>query len=73
MIDYSQGRYTVKDSNGVVVGRIDGGEYVRSGVALRFRVDADEFYTLNGVLIGFIRDGVVTTPKGERRYVIVPE
>lgn len=73
MIDYSKGRYTVKDTKGAVIGRIDEDEYVRNGVSLRFRVDGDEFYTLDGVLIGFIRSGIVTTPKGERRYVITPE
>lgn len=73
MIDYSKGRYTVKDTKGAVIGRIHEDEYVRNGVSLRFRVDGDEFYTLDGVLIGFIRSGIVTTPKGERRYVITPE
>lgn len=73
MIDCRKGRYTVKDANGALVGRIDQDEYVRSGTTLCFRVDGDEFYTLDGVLIGFIRSGVVTTPKGERRYIIVAE
>ncbi|HAT31360.1 MAG TPA: hypothetical protein DCW29_11070 [Janthinobacterium sp.] len=73
MIDYSKGRYTVKDTNGSLIGRIDEDEYVRSGTTLRFRVDGDEFYTLDGVLIGFIRSGIVTTPKGEPRYTIAPE
>lgn len=73
MIDYSKGRYTVKDTNGALVGRIDGDEYVRSGASLRFRVDGDEFYTLDAVLIGFIRDGIVTTPSGEPRYYIASE
>lgn len=70
MIDYSKGQYNVKDANGALVGRIDEDEYVRNGTSLRFRVDGDEFYTLDGVLIGFIRSGIVTTPKGEHRYII---
>ena len=73
MIDYSKGRYTVKDRNGGFIGRIDEDEYVRSGTVLRFRLDGDEFYTLDSVLIGFIRDGVVTTPSGETRYFIASE
>lgn len=73
MIDYSQGQYTVRDASGVLIGRIDEDEYVRNGTALRFRIDGDEFYTLDGVLIGFIRSGIVTTPKGERRYIITPQ
>lgn len=73
MIDHSKGRYTVKDTNGVLIGRIDEDEYVRSGASLCFRIDGDEFYTLDGVLIGFIQGGIVTTPKGERRYTIAPE
>jgi hypothetical protein len=73
MIDYSKGRYTVKDTNGASVGRIDEDEFVRSGTTLLFRVDGEEFYTLNGVLIGFIENGIVKTPKGERRYSIIPE
>ena len=73
MIDYSKGRYTVKDTNGGLIGRIDDDEYVRSGTALLFRLDGDEFYTLDSVLIGFIRDGVVTTPAGEPRYFVASE
>jgi len=73
MIDYSKGRYTVKETSGALVGRIDEDEFVRSGTSLLFRVDGDKFYTLNGVLIGFIENGIVTTPKGERRYSIIPE
>ena len=73
MIDYSKGRYTVKDTNGGLIGRIDEDEYVRNGTVLRFKVDGDEFYTLDSVLIGFIRDGVVTTPSGETRYFIASE
>lgn len=73
MIDYSKGRYTVKDANGGLIGRIDKDEYVRNGTVLRFRVDGDEFYTLDSVLIGFIRDGIVTTPSGEPRYFAASE
>jgi len=73
MIDYSKGRYTVKDTNGGLIGRIDEDEYVRSGTVLRFRVDGDEFYTLDSVLIGFIRNGIVTAPDGAPRYFISSE
>lgn len=73
MIDYSKGRYTVKDTKGGLIGRIDKDEYVRSGTVLRSRVDGDEFYTLDSVLIAFIHDGIVTTPAGEPRYFIASE
>ncbi|MBA5689151.1 hypothetical protein [Rugamonas apoptosis] len=73
MIDYCKGQYTVRDMNGALFGRIDEDECVRSGSAPRFRIDGDEFYTLDGVLIGFIQSGIVTTPKGERRYIIASE
>lgn len=67
MIDCSKGRYMVKDANGALIGRIDEDEYVRrSGAALRFRIDGAEFYTLDCVLIGFIRSGMVIPPEKKR-------
>ena len=42
MIDYSNGRYTVKDMNGRIVSLIDHDEFVRDGGKLRFRIDGDE-------------------------------
>lgn len=73
MIDYSRGRYVVRDTNGALVGRIDEDEFVRDGARLLYRVDGDEFYIVNGGLVGFINNGVVTTSTGERRFTIEAE
>ena len=73
MINYSNGRYIVKDVSGALVGRIDEDEYVRNGAALCFRIDGDEVYALDGVLIRFIQSGIVTTPNGKRLYTIALE
>lgn len=73
MIDYSQGRYVVKDTSGQVVGRIDEDEFVRNGVDLLYRVDGDEFYIVNGGLVGFIENGRVVSPQGQFKFVIEAE
>jgi hypothetical protein len=76
MIDYSNGRYTVKDMSGKVVGRIDNDEFVRDGGKLRFRIDGDEVYELVGAgdLIGFIQPGgTITAPRGQALYRIEAE
>ena len=73
MIDYSKGRYVVKDADGRVVGGIDGDEFVRDGVRLVYRIDGDEFYTLDRVLIGFISEGTVLSPSGEPKFKIEAE
>lgn len=68
MIDYTKGRYIVKDMNERIVGRIDQDEFVRDGIRLLYRVDGDEFYSLDSVLIGFINDGTVCSPSGEPKF-----
>jgi hypothetical protein len=73
MIDYSQGRYVVKDSSGQVVGRIDEDGFVRNGMDLLYRVDGDEFYIVNGGLVGFIENGRVVSPQGQFKFVIEAE
>lgn len=68
MINYSNGRYTVKDTSGKIVGRVDHDEFVRDGGKLRFRIDGDEVYELVGAgdLIGFIQPGGIITATGGR-------
>lgn len=74
MIDYSNGRYTVKDMGGRIVGRIDHDEFVRNGAKLRFRIDGDEVYELAGDLVGFIQpSGTIATPGGQALYRIEAE
>lgn len=76
MVDYSNGRYTVKDMGGRIVGRIDHDEFVRDGAKLRFRIDGDEVYELvgAGALIGFIQPGgTIATPGGQALYRIEAE
>jgi hypothetical protein len=75
MIDYSKGRYTVKDMSGKIVGRIDNDEFVRDGLKLRFRIDGDEVYELVGVdLIGYIQPGgTIASPRGQALYHIEAE
>ncbi len=76
MIDYSNGRYTVKDMNGRIVGLIDHDEFVRDGGKLRFRIDGDEVYELVGAsnLTGFIQlSGAIAAPGGQALYRIEAE
>lgn len=76
MIDYSNGRYTVRDMSGRIVGRIDHDEFVRDGGKRRFRIDGDEVYELVGAgdLIGFIQlGGTIATPGGQALYRIEAE
>ncbi len=76
MIDYSNGRYTVKDMSGKIVGHIDNDEFVRDDVKLRFRIDGDEVYELIGAgdLIGFIQPGgTIASPRGQALYRIEAE
>lgn len=59
-MDYSKGRFNVFDSQGVLIGRIDHDEYVRSPLnQLLFRLDGDEAYDMTGELIGFVDAGRV--------------
>ena len=73
MIDYSKGRYTVRNGQGGIVGRIDEDEYVRNGAELLYRVDGDELYSNNGKFVGDIEDGNVIAPTGEVLFRIVAE
>lgn len=76
MIDYSKGRYTVRDVSGRIVGRLDDDEFVREGANLGFRIDGDEVYSLagNAGLIGYVQpNGTITSPTGQMLYRIEAE
>jgi hypothetical protein len=73
MINYSNGRYEVKDAAGQVVGRIDGDEFVRNGASLLYQIDGDEFYAVNGGLVGIIENGVARSPSGAISFAIEAE
>lgn len=70
-MDYSKGRYNVfegRDPGAQRIGRIDEDEYVRdpSGELL-YRLDGEEFYDMNGNLLGEI------VPSGAGRAMVVSE
>lgn len=69
-IDYNKGRYIVFGLNNQPIGRIDEDEYVRSGAKLIYRIDGAEVYEINGGHLGFIDDGVATTPDGKKLFTI---
>lgn len=73
MIDYSKGRYLVKNAAGQLVGNIDNDEYVRNGLSLLYRIDGAEFYSRDGTLIGFIDCGRVQSTAGELLFHIYSE
>jgi hypothetical protein len=73
-MNYENGHYQVLDAKGNYVGRIDQDEFVRNGKSLLYRIDGDEFYSLNGLLIGVIENGKVYEPKSyEALFQICPE
>lgn len=72
-MDYTMGRFKVFDASNNLVGRIDHDEFVRAGIELLYRIDGEEFYDMNGNLIGFIEDGKVITPAGIAKFRIVGE
>lgn len=72
-VDYSKGRYIVFGANGQPIGRIDGDEFVRSGIKLLFRIDGSEVYEVGGRLLGFIDGGVAKTPDGAKLFTIRSE
>jgi len=72
-INYSQGRYVVVDASGKVIGRIDCDEFVRSGSHPLYRVDGEAVYDMAGSLLGFIENGVVSTPDGSKLLSIKDE
>jgi len=73
MIDYSKGRYLVKNVAGQLVGQIDNDEYVRNGLSLLYRIDGAEFYSCDGTLIGFLDGGRVRSSAGELLFHIHSE
>jgi hypothetical protein len=72
-IDYSQGRYSVFDAKGLLIGRIDEDEFIRQGSKLVYRLDGSEVYAVNGGLLAFIDSGVAKTPDGQKLFSIQPE
>jgi hypothetical protein len=73
-IDYTQGQYIVAGADGAIVGRIDHDEFVRSGSKLLYRFDGDdEFYDMSGRLLGFVDNGLVTSPDGRTLFSIRAE
>jgi hypothetical protein len=52
-MNYETGRYLAVDAVGVRIGMMDGDEFIRDHSGrLIYRVDGDEVYTLDGVLLG---------------------
>ena len=72
-IDYTQGQYVVADADGAVIGRIDNDEFVRSDSELLYRIDGEEFYDMSGRFLGFVDNGLVTSPTGRTLFTIRAE
>ena len=73
MVNYGKGSYIVQDATGQVIGRIDGDEYVRNGTKLLYRIEEDEFYLVNGGLVGSIDYGTVHSTEGELLFRITED
>jgi hypothetical protein len=80
--NFSKGRYKVFQGSvpGVPpIGRIDEDEYVRtSNGTLIYRVDNDQFFDMDGQLLGFIEEvgkdaALVMNTAGYCLFVIAPE
>lgn len=71
--NFSKGRYNVYSSTGAFVGRIDCDEFVRNGIELVYRIDNDEVYMINGVLMGFIDGRTARKPDGSVLFEIRSE
>lgn len=74
-MDYSKGRYTVRNNAGQIIGRIDEDEFVRNGATLLYRLEGNDVYEVgtDGKSLAFIRDGQAVSPSGQVLFAVDEE